>query len=151
MTHPFPDRWMVRALELAHQAAAAGEVPIGAVLVLPDGATFEGWNRAEELGPLHHAEMGAISAALDARRRHGLAGSVLYATAEPCLMCLGAMVQARVGGLVYGCEEPRFGGVKLLRDLWASGRYPHRFPISPGLREEESRKLLQEFFENLRA
>lgn len=151
MSHPFPDRWMNRALDLARQAAATGEVPIGAVLVLPDGTTFEGWNRAEELGPLHHAEMRALSAALDARRRHGLVDSVLYATAEPCLMCLGAMVQARVGGLVYGCEEPRFGGVELLRDLWARGRYPHRFPISSGLREEDSRALLRTFFEGRRA
>jgi tRNA(adenine34) deaminase len=138
---------MNRALDLARRAAAAGEVPIGAVLVLSDGTTFEGWNRAEELGPLHHAEMGALSSALDARGRHGLIDSVLYATAEPCLMCLGAMVQARVGGLVYGCGEPKFGGVELLRELWRQGRYPHRFSIASGLREEDARALLRDFFQ----
>jgi tRNA(adenine34) deaminase len=150
MTHPFPDKWMARALELARQASLAGEVPIGAVLVLPDGATFEGRNRSEEISPLHHAEMEALAAALGERTRHQLGNSILYVTAEPCLMCLGAMVQARVGGLVYGCGEPRFGGVEVLRNLWHQGRYPHHFPISSGLLEEESRALLQEFFERRR-
>jgi tRNA(adenine34) deaminase len=141
---------MARALELAREASAAGEVPIGAVLLLPDGTPFEGRNRSEEISPLHHAEMEALAAGLGDRRRHGLADAVLYVTAEPCLMCLGAMVQARVGGLVYGCGEPRFGGVDLLRELWRQGRYPHRFPISAGLLEDEARALLQEFFEQRR-
>jgi tRNA(adenine34) deaminase len=150
MTHPFPDKWMTRALDLARQASLAGEVPIGAVLVLADGTTFEGRNRSEETTPLRHAEMEAMAAALAVHTRHGLGNSVLYVTAEPCLMCLGAMVQARVGGLVYGCGEPRFGGVEVLRSLWHHGRYPHHFPISSGLLEEESRTLLQEFFERRR-
>ena len=147
MAHPFPRIWMERALELARAASLAGEVPVGAVLVLPDGASFEGRNRAEELGPLRHAEMEALAGGLSRYGRRGLGQAVLYVTAEPCLMCLGAMVQARVGGLVFGCEEPRFGGVELLRDLWARGRYPHKFAISSGLLEEESRVLLQGFFE----
>lgn len=150
MPHPFPDKWMARAIELARQASLAGEVPVGAVLVLPDGTTFEGRNRGQEISPLHHAEMEALGAALADRRRHGLADSVLYVTAEPCLMCLGAMVQARVGGLVYGCGEPRFGGVEMLRELWRQGRYPHRFSISSGLLEEGAKALLQEFFERRR-
>jgi tRNA(adenine34) deaminase len=151
MAHPFPEKWMIRALELAREASLAGEVPVGAVLLLSDGSTFEGRNRAEESGPLHHAEMEALTAALGNRGRHGMGDAVLYVTAEPCLMCLGALVQARVGGLVYGCGEPKFGGVDLLRDLWRQGRYPHRFSISSGLREEEARTLLQEFFEARRA
>ena len=150
MTHPFPEKWMARALELARAASLTDEVPIGAVLVLSDGTTFEGRNRSEEISPLHHAEMEAMTAALEVRTRHALGNSVLYVTAEPCLMCLGAMIQARVGGLVYGCGEPRFGGVEFLRSLWRQGRYPHHFPISSGLLEEESRTLLQEFFERRR-
>jgi len=146
MTHPFPEKWMRRALELARESASEGEVPIGAVLVLKDGSTFEGRNRTEETSPLSHAELEAISAALAVKGRHGLNSSVLYVTAEPCLMCLGALVQARVGGLVYGCEEPKYGGVEILQELWNKGRYPHHFTVSKGLLEEEARGLLQEFF-----
>lgn len=148
-TSPDP---LLRALELAREAAAAGEVPIGAVLSLPDGETFEGRNRSEESSPLDHAEMGALAAALAARGRRGLSGSTLYVTAEPCLMCLGACVQARIGGLVYACEEPRFGGVATLQSLWKEGRYPHRFPVAmaPEAFGEEARELMREFFEGLR-
>lgn len=148
-TRPDP---LVRALELAREAAARGEVPIGALLVLPDGAAFEGSNRSEEASPLHHAEMGALSAALAARGRRGLSGSTLYVTAEPCLMCLGACVQARIGGLVYACQEPRFGGVATLQALWKEGRYPHRFPVARAGApfEEEARGLMKAFFEGLR-
>jgi tRNA(adenine34) deaminase len=150
MTHPFPEKWMKRALELAREAAEDNEVPIGAVLVLQDGSTFEGRNRTEEGSPLSHAELEVLSAALAVKGRHGLNSSVLYTTAEPCLMCLGAMIQARIGGLVYGCEEPKFGGVKLLQDLWKQGKYPHHFPISSGLLEKEAGELLQSFFKERR-
>jgi len=141
-----------RALELAREAAAEGEVPIGALLVLPDGESFGGRNRSEAASPLCHAEMEALQAALAARGRRGLSGSTLYVTAEPCLMCLGAMVQARIGGLVYACDEPRFGGVALLQSLWKEGRYPHRFPVAKAGApfEDEARGLLQAFFEGLR-
>jgi tRNA(adenine34) deaminase len=143
---------MRRALELAREAAAAGEVPIGAVLTLPDGEAFEGRNRSEEGSPLDHAEMAALAAALAARGRRGLNGATLTVTAEPCLMCLGACVQARIGGLVYACEEPRFGGVATLQTLWKEGRYPHRFPIAKAgaALEEEARGLMKAFFEGLR-
>lgn len=149
---PKPKPPMERALELAREAAAAGEVPVGALLVLPEGDAYEGRNRSEEGSPLHHAEMEALAAALATRGRRGLAGTTLYVTAEPCLMCLGAMVQARIGGLVYACEEPRFGGVAVLQALWKEGRYPHRFPIARAGEPHatQARELLQAFFEGLR-
>ena len=149
---PPPESFMRLALELARAAQRDGEVPVGAVVVDASGHVLgEGRNRAEHESPLHHAEMEALSGVLRTRDRWSLGGSTLYATAEPCLMCLGAMVQARIGGLVYACAEPRFGGVAVLQTLWKEGRYPHRFPVVCGLMEEESRVLLQEFFRQRRA
>ena len=145
-----PEQLMEKALGLARKAALDGEVPVGAVVALPGGSVFEGRNRVEAGCVIDHAEMEAIRKALSALGRHGLGNATLYSTAEPCLMCLGAMVQARIGGLVYGCEEPRFGGVALLQRLWAEGRYPHRFPIAAGLCGEESRRLLRDFFKKRR-
>jgi tRNA(adenine34) deaminase len=145
---PFP--WMDRALALAEEALRAGEVPVGALLVIPDGRTWEGRNGGAGASSLDHAEMAVLRAALSGRHPNDLRRATLYVTVEPCLMCLGAMVHARIGGLVYGCPEPRFGGVSLLQTLWKEGRYPHRFPIASGLREEEARRLLQVFFEGRR-
>ena len=148
MTDPHsPENWMRRALAMAREAREAGEVPVGAVLSdAPGQVLAEGRNRSEAQSPLHHAEMEALTSALRERDRWHLGGSTLYVTAEPCLMCLGAMVQARIGGLVYACAEPRFGGVAVLQALWKEGRYPHRFPIICGLLEEEARELLRDFF-----
>jgi len=152
MTGPHsPEDWMRLALALARQARDAGEVPVGAVLSEVSGQVLaEGRNRSEAESPLHHAEMEALTSALQVRDRWSLGSSTLYVTAEPCLMCLGAMVQARIGGLVYACAEPRFGGVAVLQALWKEGRYPHRFPILCGLLEEEARDLLREFFSKKR-
>lgn len=137
---------------LAREAESEGDVPVGAVLVAADGqALFRGRNRSESRSPLEHAEMGAIAEGLAGLGRHGLGGATLYVTLEPCIMCLGAMVQARIGGLVYACPEPRFGGVSHLQALWREGRYPHRFPVASGLMEREAREMLQDFFARRRA
>ncbi len=141
---------MRRALELAREAAGRGEVPVGAVLAGPGGEAFEAHNTGESGSPLEHAEMKVLAAALDRLGRRGLAKATLYVTLEPCLMCLGAMVLARIGGLVYACPEPRFGGVSHLQALWREGRYPHRFPVASGLMEEEARTLVQAFFQDRR-
>ncbi|MEW6758012.1 MAG: nucleoside deaminase [Acidobacteriota bacterium] len=138
--------WMDRALSLAEEAARDGDVPVGAVLVCPDGFRVEGKNRGQSESPLAHAEMEVLAAALAARHRNDLRESILYVTLEPCLMCLGAMVHARIGGLVYAAPEPRFGGVAHLQALWKEGRYPHRFPVAGGLMEEEALALLRDFF-----
>ena len=150
-TRPTPDHFMDLALVLAREAAAAGEVPVGAVLASGAGDVIaRGRNRSVEISPLRHAEVEALEAALAREDRWTLGGATLYVTAEPCLMCLGAMVQARIGGLVFGCPEPRFGGVALLQGLWKEGRYPHRFPVAGGLRDAEARDLLQGFFREKR-
>ena len=141
-----PSFYMDLALDQARTAAQEAEVPVGAVLALPGGTTYSAHNRAESGSPLSHAEMEVLGAALEGEGRRGLSGGTLYVTAEPCLMCLGAMVHARIGGLVYACPEPRFGGVATLQGLWREGRYPYRFPIASGLRGQEARELLQEFF-----
>lgn len=146
-----PGSWMERALALAEEALRAGEVPVGALLVLPGEGVWEGRNGTGGATPLDHAEMLVLRAALLGRHPNTLRRATLYVTVEPCLMCLGAMVHARIGGLVYGCPEPRFGGVFLLQSLWKEGRYPHRFPIAGGLREKESRRLLRLFFEGRRS
>lgn len=148
---PPPESFMRLALELARAAQSDGEVPVGAVMVDASGQVLaEGRNRAEHGSPTDHAEMEVLSKVLRARDRWSLGGSTFYVTAEPCLMCLGAMVLARIGGLVYACEEPRFGGVAVLQSLWKEGRYPHRFPVLSGLMEEEARALLQSFFKQRR-
>ena len=148
---PTPESLMRLALGLAREALSDGEVPVGAVVVDASGKVLgEGRNRAEHGLPFQHAEMEALSAALRKRDRWSLGGSTLYATAEPCFMCLGAMVLARIGGLVYACPEPRFGGVAVLQALWKEGRYPHRFPVQSGLMEGEARALLQGFFRQRR-
>lgn len=150
-TDHLPAYFMDLALAQARQAAAAGEVPVGAVLASASGEVItSGRNRAEEGSPLRHAEMEVLEEALRRNDRWSLGTAVLYVTAEPCLMCLGAMVLARIGGLVYACAEPRFGGVTLLQGLWKEGRYPRRFPISTGLGEDEARGMLQEFFTSRR-
>ena len=146
MAEPVPSFYMDAAMEQARAAAREGEVPVGAVLALPDGRSYAAHNRSEAGSPLKHAEMEALEEALAAEGRHGLAAATLYVTAEPCLMCLGAMVHARIGGLVYACEETRFGGVATLQALWKEGRYPYHFPIVSGLRGQEARELMQEFF-----
>lgn len=143
-----PHAYMDLALEQARAAAREGEVPVGALLALPDGRSYAAHNCAESGSPLMHAEMEVLRAGLESEGRHGLSAATLYVTAEPCLMCLGAMVHARIGGLVYACEEPRFGGVAALQSLWKKGRYPHRFPIASGLSEKEAQMLLKDFFAN---
>jgi len=145
-----PKAFMEHALALSREAAGAGEVPVGAVLAFPDGLLFEGMNRTKAGSPLAHAEIEVLQKALGARSRHGLSRATLYVTLEPCLMCLGAMTLARIGGLVYACPEPRFGGVTTLRALWKDERYPHRFPITSGLGADEAKELMQAFFRNRR-
>jgi len=96
----------------------------------------------------------ALKAALTERGedRRSLSGAVLYVTVEPCVMCLGAMVHARIGGLVYACPEPRFGGLEVMETMWREGRYPHRFPtaLSTESAREESAALMRAFFADRR-
>jgi tRNA(adenine34) deaminase len=143
--------WMGRALRLARAAAARGEVPIGAVVVA--GGRLLGGGSNRPIGardPSAHAEMIALRRAARAAGDYRLGGAVLYVTLEPCLMCLGAMVHARVARLVYGAPDPKVGATALLRTPRAAG-LNHRVRVEGGVRAAESARLLREFFRARRA
>jgi tRNA(adenine34) deaminase len=143
--------FMERALGLARQAAVVGEVPVGAVAVRDGAVVGEAFNRREmDRDPLAHAELLALRQAsqrLDAWR---LTGVTLYATLEPCAMCAGALVQARVSRLVFGARDPKAGAVGSLYNLAQDGRHNHRVEVTAGVLEAESGELLKEFFRKLR-
>jgi len=142
---------MERALQLAREAADLGEVPVGAVAVRDGVVVGEAFNRREiDRDPLAHAELLALG---QAARRLGawrLTGVTLYVTLEPCAMCAGALVQSRVGRLVFGARDPKAGAVGSLYDLARDARHNHRVEVTAGLLEEESGALLKEFFRALR-
>jgi tRNA(adenine34) deaminase len=141
---------MRAALAQAREALAHDEVPIGAVVVAGGEVAGAGFNQPIGLGdPTAHAEILAIRRAASARANYRLVGTTLYVTVEPCLMCVGALVNARVERLVYGASEPKFGAVTSLVDF-ASLRVNHRIEIVSGVLEEECRSLLVEFFKSRR-
>lgn len=141
---------MGQALAQARAAGAAGEVPVGAVLVRDGRVLADGYNQPiREHDPTAHAEVVALRRAAAAAGNYRLPGTTLYVTVEPCLMCVGALVNARVATLVYGASEPKFGAVSSLVRLETLS-LNHRLEIVAGVREEESRDLLVEFFRSRR-
>jgi len=138
---------MSAALEEAWRARDAGEVPIGAVVALDGAIVGRGFNQPITSGdPTAHAEIVAIRAAAGAVGNYRLTGAVLCVTIEPCLMCVGALVHARIGTLVFGAAEPRTGAVS---STVRGGELPghnHRFEVVAGVREDECRALMQTFF-----
>ena len=144
-------RWMGEALAEARAAAALGEVPIGAVVVREGEVLGRGHNRREVDGdPLAHAELLAIRQAAARMGGWRLVGCTLYATLEPCPMCAGALVAARVGRLVYGAADPKAGYCGTLGNLVQDPRLNHRLEVTAGVLEEESAALLRDFFAGLR-
>lgn len=142
---------MAAALDEARQARAAGEVPIGAIVVVGDRIVGRGYNQPiSAVDPTAHAEVMALRAAARAVGNYRLTGALLYVTVEPCMMCVGALVHARVAEVVYGAAEPKTGAlVTMVRALESPG-LNHRFAISGGVREEECRELIQAFFRERR-
>ena len=141
---------MGRALALAREAAAAGEVPVGAVVVKDGQVIGEGRNRREAgKSALAHAELEAIAQACKALGTWRLTGCQLYVTLEPCPMCTGAIINAHIDTVVYGCDDERAGCCGTAADLFALP-YNHRPLVYRGCREEECRALLQTFFRGLR-
>lgn len=142
---------MREALDLARRAEAAGEVPVGCVVTLGERIVGSGFNRPiASHDPTAHAEIEALR---DAARRLGnyrLPGCTVYVTLEPCPMCAGAMVHARVARLVYAAADPRAGAAGSVFDLVRAPELNHRVEVSGGVLEEESRVLLQGFFRNRR-
>ena len=142
---------MAEALALAEEAAGAGEIPIGAVILDRDGRIIgRGRNRREEGDPLAHAEMLAITEAARAIGDWRLEGTTMVVTLEPCAMCAGALVNARVAKLVFGAYDPKAGYCGTLGNLVQDPRLNHRLEVVGGFEEQRSRELLQRFFRQLR-
>ena len=139
--------WMRRALVLAQCAATAGEVPVGAVLVLDNETLGEGWNRPiSACDPTAHAEIVALRAAAARLGNYRLVNSTLYVTLEPCAMCAGAMIQARVGRVVFGAHDPRAGAAGSVFNVLQSERLNHRAVLESGILAEDCGVLLRDFF-----
>ncbi len=141
--------YMELALDQARQAGEAGEVPIGAVLVDAQGQVVAAArNRREEWqDATAHAELIALREACAALGRWRLSDCCLYVTLEPCPMCSGAILNARLGRLVYGCADSRAGGAESLFNIVANPRLNHRAEVRAGVLEEDCRALLQTFFQ----
>ena len=154
-TDPAPwddERWMRRALDLAAQAAGEGEVPVGAVIVRNGEEIGAGANAPiRDADPTAHAEINALRAAARATGNYRLPGTTLYATMEPCVMCAGAIVHARIGRVVYGARDERWGGAGSVFDILGCGALNHRPETRGGLLAGESARLLVEFFRVRRA
>ncbi|MBX3190878.1 MAG: tRNA adenosine(34) deaminase TadA [Labilithrix sp.] len=147
------EHWMRCALAEADRASAKGEVPVGAVVVGASGELLAtGHNlRETDADPTAHAEIVAIR---EAARKIGawrLEGATLYVTLEPCVMCAGAMVNARIARVVYGCDDPKAGACKTLFTIGEDTRLNHRFPITRGVLETDCAARLKSFFAALRA
>lgn len=146
------DYWMRRALAMAEQAAAVGEVPVGAVVVRDGVLLGEGFNiPIAGHDPTAHAEIRALRAACQFVRNYRLPGATLYVTLEPCAMCAGAIVHARVGRVVYAATEPKAGALESTQRFLEMPHLNYRVATAGGLRAEESGELLKAFFARRRA
>ncbi|MDM9380935.1 tRNA adenosine(34) deaminase TadA [Chlorogloeopsis sp. ULAP01] len=145
-------QWMDRAIELAEQAGNAGEVPVGAVIIDSFGeAIAEGENRKErDQDPTAHAEIIALRAAASKLKTWRLNQCTLYVTLEPCPMCAGAIIQARIGLLVYGLDDPKTGAIRTVANIPDSAVSNHRLRVIGGIQESACRQQLQSWFANLR-
>ena len=139
--------WMRRALDLARRAVDAGEVPVGAVVVRDGELVGEGWNQPiAARDPSAHAEVVALRAAAARLGNYRLSGCTLYVTLEPCPMCAGAMVHARVARLVYGAADPNAGAAGTVFNLLQSGKLNHTAEVQGGVLADACAAQLQEFF-----
>lgn len=144
--------WMSRALEQAYQAVTADEVPVGAVIVRDHAIIAAASNQRESLhDPTAHAEMIAITQAAASIEDWRLERATLYVTLEPCVMCSGAILQARVPRVVFGAADPKGGGVRSLYQLLEDSRLNHQCDITGGVLEEPCGRVLTEFFASKRA
>jgi tRNA(adenine34) deaminase len=146
------ERWMREALELAREAEESGEVPVGCVLVADGEIVGKGRNSPIELlDPTAHAEMLAMRQAAIALGNYRLSDSTLYCTLEPCPMCAGALVAARIKTLVFGARDLRFGGVRSKFQIADSPLLNHRVEVVEGVLGAESTAMLQKFFREARS
>jgi len=145
------ERFMREALDEARRGAAAGEVPVGAVVVMDGVVVGRGHNAPIALAdPTAHAEVLALRAAAEKGRNYRLSGATLYVTIEPCAMCCGAALHARVARVVYGARDPKAGAVESLYRLLEDARMNHRATTTGGVLADEAARLLSAFFETRR-
>jgi tRNA(adenine34) deaminase len=138
---------MGEAIALARTAASRGEVPVGAVVVCNGTIIGRGGNSPIAVSdPTAHAEIAALRKAAAARRNYRLVDCVLYCTLEPCAMCAGAMLHARIARLVYGARDPKTGACGSVIDLFSNPRLNHHATVSAGVRADECGMLLSDFF-----
>ena len=144
--------FMRRALELAAYASSLNEVPVGAVLVRDKTIIGEGWNAPiANHDATHHAEIAAIRAACDADQNYRLPGTTLYVTLEPCTMCFGALIHARIKRVIFAAKEPRAGVLESQLKLPEAAFYNHQLTVEGGLHADDSATLLQQFFQARRS
>ena len=146
------EHYMKLALRQAHEAAEADEVPVGAVIVHGERTIALAHNQREQLNdPTAHAEMIAITQAAEAIGDWRLENCTLYVTLEPCLMCAGAILQARIGRLVYGASDPRAGAVESLYQTMKDNRLNHQVETTAGILAEACGEILTRFFQGQRS
>ncbi|MEE9268953.1 MAG: nucleoside deaminase [Candidatus Krumholzibacteria bacterium] len=144
-------RWMEQAIAEAQSAADNGEVPVGAVVVHRGEVVGRGHNRVEQTGyPFEHAEVVALWDAVARRDRWVLTDASLYVTVEPCVMCVGALLLARVPRVVFGTREPKTGACESVLAIPNEPRLEHRIAVIGGVEERRCRELLQDFFRKQR-
>lgn len=143
--------WMQRAFELAEKAKSQDEVPVGAIIILDNQIIGEGWNQPISANdPTAHAEIMALREAGNNIGNYRLADTTMYVTLEPCAMCAGAIVHARVAKLVYAAEDPKTGACGSVFNLVQTEELNHKVKIDKGVMEEECRSLIQNFFKQKR-
>jgi tRNA(adenine34) deaminase len=141
------NEYMHLAIEQARAAAIRGEVPVGAVVVFKESVVAAAGNRTiADCDPTAHAEILALRAAASAVGNYRLTGAAVYVTIEPCAMCAGALVQARIARLIYGADDPKGGAVRTCLQVLDAGALNHRVEVTPGILADESAALLQSFF-----
>jgi tRNA(adenine34) deaminase len=146
------EHWMRLAIDAAKKAGQSNEVPIGAVLVSESGDLLAvEYNRTiQRMDPTAHAEILALRKAAQRIRNYRLSGTSLFVTIEPCIMCMGALVHARVARIFFGAHDPKWGAAGSLYDVAGDNRFNHRPEICSGLLDAECRRLMQAFFKSKR-
>lgn len=151
MTHSIDMQWMREALAEAQSAADAGEVPVGAIVLLNGEVVGRGQNRVlRDHDPTAHAEIVAMRLAAHTLSNYRLTGCEMYVTLEPCAMCAGAMIHARIQRLVYGAADPKAGAGGSVLDVLNHPRLNHRMMVNAGVLGNESGELLRQFFRQRR-
>lgn len=144
-------KWMKKSLDLAKTASSIGEVPVGALIVKDHAMIGKGYNSPISFcDPTAHAEISAIRDAAQSIKNYRLSGATLYVTIEPCTMCIGAIIHARIARLVYGALEPRAGAVISSLKLPSLPHYNHRLDVQGGVMAEECGGLMSDFFKKRR-